>query len=79
MRKLLVVAAFVVAALIPMSAAAQVEQSPIGGPGSHTHFVVTGNDGCVAIDTVAFEGTGRGLHQGASRSGADQGPEHGAC
>ncbi len=79
MRKPLVVVAFVVAALMPLSAAAQVEQSPIGGPGSHTHFVITGNGDCVAIDAVAFERTDRGLHQGASRSGAGQGPEHGMC
>ncbi len=79
MRKPLVILILVVAVLMSLSTAAQAERSPIGGPGSHTHFVITGNGGCVAIDAVAFERTDRGLHQGASRSDTGQGPEHGVC
>ena len=53
------------------------DQSPVGGPTSHPHHVDTGN-GCVDINSVEFERDARGLHQGASKSGA-LGPAHEAC
>ena len=55
------------------------KNAPIGGTGSHTHYVLTGNGECVRIDSVSFERVARGLHQGAGMSGLNQGPEHGPC
>lgn len=63
----------------PAALSAPAEQSPLGGPGSHTHHVHTGSGGCNDIDSVAFEPADHGLHQGASQSGAAHGPWHGTC
>ena len=85
---LLVTVALLMVAYTSVAQAQPAEQSPVGGtpvhtavPGpptfSHTHHVDTGN-GCVDINSVVFEADNRGLHQGASKSGA-LGPAHGAC
>lgn len=50
----------------------------VGGPGAHPHHVETGNDGCVDINSVLFQGGDRGLHRGSNSSGA-HGPNHGSC
>ncbi len=79
MRRTVVALALVVSTLSAPAMAAPAEEAPIGGRGSHTHYVVTGNGGCVSIDAVAFEREARGLHQGATASGPDRGPSHGHC
>ncbi len=55
------------------------EQSPIGGPSAHYHHVHTGNGECHNLVNVKFERDHRGLHRGASESGAAHGPWHGTC
>ncbi len=56
---------------------AQAPESPVGGQGAHPHHVTTPS-GCVNINSVQFEPTNRGLHQGATQSGT-HGPSHGEC
>jgi hypothetical protein len=48
-------------------------------PGAYPYHVQLGNGECVDIDHVLFLRESRGLHQGASASGAAQGPEHRSC
>ena len=79
MRRTVVALALVVSTLSAPAMAAPADQAPTGGPGSHTHYVITGNGSCVSIDSVAFEREERGLHRGASASGSDRGPSHGRC
>ncbi len=79
MRRTVVALALVLSILSTPAMAAPAEEAPIGGPGSHTHYVITGNGSCVSIDRVAFEREARGLHQGATASGLDRGPSHGTC
>ncbi len=80
MRRTVVALALVVSTFsVPAAMAAPAEEAPIGEPGSHTHYVITGNGSCVSIDAVAFEREARGLHQGATASGPDRGPSHGRC
>ncbi len=79
MRRTVVALALVLSILSTPAMAAPAEEAPIRGPGSHTHYVITGNGSCVSIDTVAFERETRGLHQGATASGLDRGPSHGNC
>lgn len=55
------------------------EHAPHDGATSHPHHVHTGDGGCRDIDEVAFEHDSRGLHRGASESGASHGPWHGTC
>ncbi len=77
---LLVTVTLTTLALFAGVANAQATQSPIGGTGAHTHHVHTGNGGCVDIDSVQFEPTDRGLHQGSNASGGETlGPFHGTC
>lgn len=64
---------------VSMAMATSVTAAPPHGDGGHTHHVHTGNGGCVDVDAVAFLGGDRGLHQGASSSGSEQGVWHGAC
>ncbi len=75
---LLVTVALLMAAFASVAQAQPAAQSPIGGATSHTHHVITGNGECADINSVEFERDARGLHQGASKSGA-LGPAHGAC
>jgi uncharacterized protein involved in high-affinity Fe2+ transport len=79
MRRTVVALALVLSILSTPAMAAPAEEAPIGAPGSHTHYVITGNGRCVSIDAVAFEQEARGLHQGATTSGLDRGPSHGSC
>lgn len=79
MRRTVVALALIASPLSAPAMAAPAEEAPIGGSGSHTHYVITGNGSCVSIDAVAFEREGRGLHQGATASGSDRGPSHGTC
>ncbi len=77
---LLVTVTLTTLALFAGVANAQAPQSPVGGPGAHPHHVHTGNDGCVDINSVLFEPTTRGLHQGSEASGGHAlGPYHGPC
>ncbi len=77
MRRTVVALALIVSMLSAPAMAAPAEEAPIGESGSHTHYVITGNGGCVDIDAVAFEREDRGLHRGATAS--DRGPSHGSC
>ncbi len=79
MRRTIMALALVAATLSAPAMAAPAEDAPIGGAGSHTHYVMTGNGSCVSIDAVTFEHDTRGLHQGPSASGPDRGPSHGRC
>ena len=79
MRRTVVALALVVSTLSAPAMAAPAEDAPIGGPGLHTHYVITGDGSCVSIDAVAFERDTRGLHQGATATGPVRGPSHGRC
>ena len=67
------------------TAGAALADSPAIPPGqprtgtAHPHHVLLGNGECMEIDRVYFLSESRGLHQGASASGAAQGPEHRHC
>ncbi len=67
------------AAPVALSTPAADSPAPVGGPSAHTHHIHTGNGECVDIDSVRFEHTDHGLHQGAAQSGPAHGPWHGTC
>ena len=78
---LLVTVALLMVAFTSVAQAQPAEQAPVG-PTGHPHHVLTGNGGCVDIDSVAFEGGpgARGLHLASFASGGPaQGPWHGPC
>jgi hypothetical protein len=74
---LLVTVALLMALSTGVAKAQPADEAPVG-PGGHYHHVITGNGGCVDIDSVTFEGGDRGLHRGANESGT-HGPSHGMC
>jgi hypothetical protein len=52
--------------------------SPVDNENGHCHYVTTPH-GRVEIDSVRWQATDHGLHQGATMSGVGQGPEHTMC
>jgi hypothetical protein len=74
---LLVTVALLMALSTGVAKAQPADEAPVG-PGGHYHHVITGNGGCVNIDSVRFEKDDRGLHQGANKSGSN-GPAHDTC
>lgn len=70
-------AALILAGVVTVAPAAHA--APPHGEGGHVHHVRTGDGGCVTLDAVTFGGEARGLHQGATASGAERGPWHGPC
>jgi hypothetical protein len=69
-------------AAAPTAFTAPADEAPvgtIGQPGVHYHHIHTGNGECRDINSVGFEHDDRGLHQGASQSGSEEGPWHGTC
>lgn len=74
MRKTIII---IVAGLL-VSVASVASAGPPHGDGGHIHHVHTPS-GCVQLDQVTWYAEDRGLHEGASSSGFEQGVWHGPC